>query len=294
MVSLPGPLIDQVSVVIPVHNRSRMLGDAIRSASEQTLPPCEIIVIDDGSTENGIGKLCELFPICRLIRQENRGVSHARNRGILEAKGKWIAFLDSDDTWHLSKLEIQNGFLQKNDNIQFVHTDEKWVRNGKEVNPPAYLDKSNEDIFSRSLTRCLIGASSAIISKTIFKSVGLFDEKLKVCEDYDLWLRILTKYPPGHIPQKLITKFGGHSDQLSTRYWGMDRFRVQSLENLLSLAHITPVQKVAILRTLVQKLDLLFITFSKHERQDEANVFLAKKVKFLDQLSGITETSKLA
>ena len=252
------PLIDQVSVIIPVHNRPALLKRAILSVQKQTLAPLEIVVIDDGSDKHSLTDTIASFPEVHFYKQENHGVSHARNSGIKKAKGEWIAFLDSDDIWDPFKLQKQNMSLIEHPNALLLHTDEKWIRKNKLVNPPTYMDKSNNKLFSRSLKRCIIGCSTVVIKRSVFDTVGFFDESLKVCEDYDLWLRFLIEHGPLHIPFPLVTKFGGHSDQLSSKYWGMDRFRVQSLENLLSHKKIKNWQRMEILNSLINKLEILY------------------------------------
>ena len=173
----------EFSVVIPAKNRSAMLGRAISSALQQTLPPKEIIVVDDGSDEPDFFLLSEKFPQVKWLRQKNKGVSAARNRGIEMASCQWIALLDSDDLWHEEKLLSQSRFIGKNPDIPAVHTDERWIRSGNEVMPPKYLDKSPNGLWERSLENCLICASSIAIHQSVFEKIGLFDEELEVCED---------------------------------------------------------------------------------------------------------------
>lgn len=289
MNSSPSPLTQQVSAVIPTHNRLHLLRRALYSVQAQTLPPLETIVIDDGSTDRSHESLATEFPNVQWIRQSNHGVSHARNQGIKHAKGEWIALLDSDDAWHPSKLEEQNQFLQQNLGLLFCHTDEAWMRRGKSVSHPAYLNKSNQDIFLKSLARCIICPSSVVLHRKIFKALGHFDEELPVCEDYDLWLRILLQFKTGYLNQKLVTKYGGHSDQLSTSHWGMDRFRVQSLENLLTQSKLEREFVPLILKTLIQKLEILCKGFTKRGKFLEAEK-LTRSIKiYSDQLSKETE-----
>ena len=142
--------------------------------------------------------------------------------------------MDSDDEWEPSKLEKQLALLQNSPELRVVHTGERWIRNGNEVIPPVYLDKSNHLLWERSLKHCLICPSSVLIHRSIFETVGLFDESLTVCEDYDFWLRLLLEEEFGLVDEKLVIKHGGHEDQLSTTTWGMDRFRVMALQKILS------------------------------------------------------------
>ena len=289
MNSSPSPLTQQVSVVIPTHNRLDLLRRALHSVQAQTLPPLETIVIDDGSTDGSQDFLATEFPTVRWITQSNHGVSHARNQGIKQAKGEWIALLDSDDTWQPNKLEEQNNFLLENSDLSFCHTDEAWIRHGKPVSHPPYLDKSSENILKKSLTRCVICPSSALLHRKIFQAVGHFDEKLPVCEDYDLWLRILLQFKTGYLNQKLVTKYGGHSDQLSTSHWGMDRFRVQSLENILSQSKLEREFVPHILKTLIQKLEILCKGFNKRGKYKEVEQFTRSIKIYSDQLHQETE-----
>ena len=116
--------------------------------------------------------------------------------------------------------------------------------------------------------------------------------KPKVCEDYDLWLRFLIEHGPLHVPLPLVTKFGGHSDQLSSKYWGMDRFRVQSLENLLSHKKIKNWQRMEILNSLINKLEILSLSFLKHDKLKQSEEFRKKQEKYKNLLDGISDRIK--
>ena len=124
-------------------------------------------------------------------------------------------------------------FHKKYPDILMSYTDEKWIRDGLDVKVPKKFRKFGGDIFKECLSHCIIAPSAALIHKDLLNRVGLFDEGLEVCEDYDLWLRVARTHKVGLIDKKLINKYAGHDDQLSFKYWGMDRFRVQSLEKLL-------------------------------------------------------------
>ena len=190
---------------------------------------------------------------------------------------------------HPDKLDKQNEFLRKSPDLRFCHTGENWIRNDKAVSPPAYLDKSNHYILEKSLHRCIICPSSVVMHKNIFSEVGYFDESMPVCEDYDLWLRILVQYNIGLLDQKLVTKFGGHSDQLSKAYWGMDRFRVQTLQKLLNHSILTSSQKSSVLRVLIEKLEILAKGFTNRKKLCEAEKFIDLKASLIQQLQSVAQ-----
>jgi GT2 family glycosyltransferase len=149
------------------------------------------------------------------------------------AKHEWIAFLDSDDEWLPHKLERQCEALERHPQYRFCHTDEIWIRRGRRVNPMKKHAKHRGYIFDQCLPLCVISPSSALIHRDLFDRYGTFDPELPVCEDYDLWLRICAREPVLYVDEALLLKFGGHEDQLSQAYWGMDRFRIRALENLI-------------------------------------------------------------
>jgi len=221
-----------ISVVIPTYNRYEFLKRALTSVYAQTHQPKKVIVVDDGSTDN-TSQIKKDFPNIIYIYQKNKGVSSARNTGIKASTRSYIAFLDSDDEWLKDKLALHVAYHKQNPDILMSYTDEVWIRNGVEVKIPKKFKKLGVDIFKENLEYCNIAPSSVCLHVELLKDVGLFDESLEVCEDYDLWLRILVKYEVGLINEKLITKYAGHEDQLSFKHWGMDRFRVESLEKLL-------------------------------------------------------------
>ncbi len=219
-----------VSVVIPTYNRYKLLKRAIESLYKQTCLPDEIIVVDDGSTDETVA-IQNDFPEIIYIYQENRGVSAARNVGIQRAKNEWIAFLDSDDAWHSEKLQKQIDFHIKNSNILMSYTDEVWIRNGKNVKIPKKYKKIGKDIFLENISYCNIAPSSVLMHKKLFKQYGLFDEELPVCEDYDMWLRIAIEQKIALINEKLINKYAGHDEQLGFTK-NMEKYRIYTLEKI--------------------------------------------------------------
>ncbi len=260
----------KVSVIIPTYNRLPMLMEAVDSVLTQDFEDIELIVVDDGSTDETGEEIKRYGGRVRLLQHsENRGVSAARNRGILHARGKYIAFLDSDDLWVKGKLKIQVTFLDDNPPYPLCYTDEIWVRKGKRVNPKVKHSKYSGWIFEKCLPLCTISPSSAVMRKTLLSKVGLFDEALPVCEDYDFWLRVSARFPIFFINRKLIIKRGGHPDQLSQRSWGNDRYRVIALEKLLSEPYITPEEKGMVLEEMKKKCQILSNGFFKRKNEWE-------------------------
>jgi glycosyltransferase involved in cell wall biosynthesis len=260
----------KVSVIIPTYNRLPMLKEAINSVLAQNFEDMELIVVDDGSTDGTAEEMKRYGGRVRLIQHsENRGVSAARNRGILQAKSKYIAFLDSDDLWVKGKLKTQAAFLDDNPHYPLCYTDEIWIRKGKRVNPMLKHAKYSGWIFEKCLPLCIISPSSAMMRKTLFPKVGLFDEILPVCEDYDFWLRVSARFPIFFINRKLIIKRGGHSDQLSQRSWGNDRYRVIALEKLLSEPYIGAEEREMVLKEMKKKCYILYKGFLKRRKEME-------------------------
>lgn len=254
-----------ISAIIPTYNRVEFVLEAIKSIQKQSVQVKEIIVVDDGSTD-GTKELLENEDIV-YIQQKNSGVSAARNRGIKEAKYEWIAFLDSDDIWHENKIEEHVALHVKNPHIKASFSDELWVRNGKVVNKKKHLRKE-EPTFLNSLRTCKIGASTFFAHKDIFEDIGLFDESLKVCEDYDLWLRILRKHTIKIINKELITKQAGHINQLSFTTPLIDKYRVQALQK-----HLKSEYKKEVLEEISFKNNIL----NKNGRRKEYNQCHGKK-----------------
>ena len=270
-----------VSAVLTTFNRKESLARALRSVLDQTYPLDEIIVVDDGSTDGTRNALSIEFPSIVWLKQKNKGVSSARNLGIRKARHPWIALLDSDDEWKPEKIEFQINRIKNQTDPMACHTDEKWIRKGNQVIPPKFLDKTPHNLFSRSLRRCLICPSSALIHRKVFSEIGFFDESLPVCEDYDFWLRLLLIGTPELVNQKLVVKHGGHSDQLSTSTWGMDRFRVQSMEKLLSNPKLKYNQRHEVWKALSEKCEILQKGFAKRNKLEKTAEYSRKKEKYL-------------
>ena len=274
-----------VSIIIPTFNRDYCLAESISSVLDQSFTHFELIVVDDGSTDKTL-EVIKKFPGIQTIHlQENRGVSFARNRGLEQAQGDWIAFLDSDDLWEKGKLEAQVQWIESHPDCQAVYTDEVWIRNGVRVNPMNKHRKYSGDIFSHCLPLCIVSPSSVLLRAQLLNALGGFDESMPVCEDYDLWLRIAKHYPFHFIEEKLIIKRGGHEDQLSRKYWGMDRWRVYALEKLLKENLLNEEQKNGVVAMLIEKCRILVIGYDKRGKSQDAEHYRTLAARY----SGLVE-----
>ena len=243
----------QVSVIIPTYNRKALLSRALRSVLAQNDAAFEIIIVDDGSTDGTREMIEKDFPSVHYFYQANQGPAAARNRGIERARGEWIAFLDSDDEWLPEKLRTQLDFFENNPDFLIHQTEEIWIRNGKRVNPMKKHQKHGGWIFEKCLPLCLISPSAVMMHRRLFDEIGLFDESLPACEDYDLWLRVTSQFPAGLTEKPYVMKYGGHAGQRSHEFPAMDRFRIYSLKKILGSGKLTPEQTGAAQKMLEEK-----------------------------------------
>ena len=265
----------RVSVVIPTYNRLSKVKDAIESVLNQTYRDFEFWVVDDGSTDGTDEALRAFGNKIKYISQDNRGASAARNVGARVSRGKYLAFLDSDDLWEPEKLEIQVRCMEENSQFPLCYTDEVWIRKGIRVNPKKRHAKYSGWIFEKCLPLCIISPSSALMKISLFNGIGGFDENLPVCEDYDFWLRVTCRYPVLFIDKKLIVKRGGHADQLSTRSWGNDRYRVMALEKLLNSQDLKAEERRMASGELARKCRILSRGFYKRGKGKKARRYEA-------------------
>ena len=231
-----GIVVIKISVIIPTYNRAKFLPKTLNSIINQSYQIDEIIVVDDGSSDNTkevVQNFISEYPFIKYFYQENSGVSSARNKGIKVALNEWIAFCDSDDIWLEDKIKFQVEFLQKNPHILFTHTNEIWLRNDKIIKQKSKYKKVSGDCFVQNLPNTLIGASTVLLHKSIFEDIGYFDENLIACEDYDMWLRIARKYEIGLIQTPLIKKIAGHNGQLSFETKELELYRIEALKKQL-------------------------------------------------------------
>jgi glycosyltransferase involved in cell wall biosynthesis len=265
-----------VSVIIPTFDRSRKLIRALRSVLNQRFRDYEIIVVDDGSSDDTCHALTPYRPMIRYVKKQvNQGVSAARNSGIRLACAPWIAFLDSDDYWLEDKLSVQMEFLKGSPGTLICQTEEIWIRNGRRVNPKRRHKKPSGDIFAQSLKLCLVSPSSVLLKRSLFDEIGFFDEALPAAEDYDMWLRISCRYPVHLIDKALVVKEGGNEDQLSRGFIGMDRFRIRAIVKLLSGGMLTHAQQGEAKEELSVKCRIYGEGCMKRGRKGEGSFYLS-------------------
>jgi GT2 family glycosyltransferase len=274
---------NRVSVIIPTYNRAWCLSEAIDSVLAQTFQDMELIVVDDGSTDDTDTILAGYGGQARLLRQTNQGVSAARNHGMRYARGDLLAFLDSDDLWHPDKLLRQAAFFDTHPEAMICQNEEIWMRRGVRVNPKRRHRKPSGWIFEASLALCLVSPSAVMMRRGLLEDMGGFDESLPACEDYDLWLRVSLRYPIHLLEEPLVIKRGGHADQLSAAA-GLDRFRIQSLDKILGSEPLTVDQARSAAAMLREKCRIYAAGCRKRGKHEEAHLYenLARKYAQFD------------
>lgn len=290
----------EVSVIIPTFNRCAMLREAVGSVIAQRDVLLELIIVDDGSTDGTWEDLhrgelarmidCEVVA-CRVMTERTcrRGPAAARNRGVALARADYVAFLDSDDLWAPEKLGRQLAYMHAHPEYALVQTQESWMRNGRRVNPGLRHLKRSGDIFEPSLRTCLVSPSAVMMRTGLLREIGGFDEELRACEDYDLWLRILSRYPAGLLDETLVIRRAGHPDQLSATVPALDRFRIRALLKLLAVPGLAGCRRMATAEALAEKCEIYAKGCKRRARLDESEFYLALGAKARSWLDGGAE-----
>jgi glycosyltransferase involved in cell wall biosynthesis len=266
----------QVSVIIPTYNRRAMVREAIDSVLANRGASFELIVVDDGSTDGSAEELSRLYcerEMVRVERTANRGPAAARNCGVALARAPLIAFIDSDDLWSAEKLSRHLDFMRANPECEISQTNEIWMRDGRRVNPGARHRKRSGDFFVESLRTCLISPSAVMMRTSLFKSIGGFDESMRAAEDYDLWLRILIDHEVGLLDEPLVTRRGGHRDQLSSSVSAIDRYRILALTKLLTADALANERRTAVADVLAEKCGIYAAGLKRRGRTEQARFY---------------------
>lgn len=256
-----------IAVIIPTYNRAHTLERCLDSVLNQTVAPNNIIVVDDGSDDDTKTLIAERYPNVTYHYQNNSGVSAARNLGISQTPCEWVSLLDSDDEWLPTKLEKQKRQLSQS-GLLVCHSNEIWIRNGVRVNQMDKHKKQGGDIFKHSLKMCAMSPSSILFNRSLWSQYNGFDENFPVCEDYDLWLNISCDHVVDYIDEPLIRKYGGHDDQLSRRYFAMDKYRIMAIQKILNRPVLDDDKHEQAKSVALEKLKILEKGASKHENHE--------------------------
>jgi len=261
----------KVGVVIPVFNRCLRLQRAIDSVFGQSHHHIELVVVDDASSRDltSARELVERAGQRWLTLQTNAGPAAARNAGVAELSADvgWVAFLDSDDEWLPIKLERQLVWLAEHPETKIFQCREIWIRDGIPAKRPQRLLEPEGDIFAACVERCCISPSAVMLRRDLFDAVGGFDPRYRVCEDYDLWLRIARDHPVGLLHEPLVVKNGGAADQLTSMVSAFDRWRLRALLELLTDAG---AQRGVVLRGIMNKARILERGAHRHADEEVA------------------------
>jgi glycosyltransferase involved in cell wall biosynthesis len=247
-----------ITAIMPVYNRPDQALEALKSVLAQTYRPLEFIIGDDGSDDHTVDVLkvymqdkheTEDLQV-RILEQDHSGFPGVvRNRCAHESRGDFLAFLDSDDLWLPQKLSRQYEALHKNSPQCLVsHTREEWNRRGRIISQSGMNHKREGFIFSDARKKCIIGPSTVMISKELYRQSGGFRDDLEIAEDYEYWLRLTSAFDVGFLDEALTVKRAGHPDQLSEMYGHIEIFRIRGLKDLVDQNFFPPeLQKKAAL-----------------------------------------------
>jgi len=295
-----------VSVIVPTFNAGESLIETIRSALDQSFRDMEILVIDDGSSDDSaVEVLRRLGPdperaetlwrqrtasstgacgfgfwtrdlALQYVYQSNRGMGTARNRGLQLSQGEYIAFLEPEYIWDKDHLQHQIDF--------FNERTDAWISHGRVVpfmrSVPRNGKKKPRGATAMEFTEVVAGtgvcASAIVIRRRCLESHGYFDENLPSCEDYDLWIRIAAHMPIYQIPEAIVHQ----KRSPSIPSWSLDRYRVYALEKAFQSGHLNSEQRHRVAEEVVERCDILVDGYRKRNNTERANFYDRKKKKF--------------
>jgi glycosyltransferase involved in cell wall biosynthesis len=275
-----------ISVIIPVYDRFELLMQAAASVLNQEMTDFELIIVDDGSKEEitpaaGLGD--ERVRVLRLRHTGFPGL--VRNRGVEIARGRYLAFLDSDDLWLPEKLMFQTAYFEEHPDVRICHTRERWERNGDTVSQASQRHRREGDLFEESLKKCIIGPSTVMLEKELFLETGGFREEFEIAEDYEYWLRLTAYHRVGYIDTPLTVKRAGGWEQLSEKHGQIEIFRIRGLEDLVDSNFFPPDREAAARKELVRKCRIYAAGCRKRGRTAEAERYEATAVSYEERES---------
>ena len=195
-----------VSVILPCYNDAPLIVGAIQSVLAQTFPVREILVIDDGSSDNTKDVILQFGDRIRYFRQEHRGVAHARNLGLRNAVGELVAFIDTDDRWYFRKLEVQCRYLEKDSSLAMIGTDQSYSFDFQSVVIPQGEVSPTVVPFQDLIVKNRFLNSSIVIRKEVLESTGEFSTSIPLSSDYEYWLRVAEFFKVANVPLPLTSR----------------------------------------------------------------------------------------
>jgi glycosyltransferase involved in cell wall biosynthesis len=277
----------EISIILPVYNGEKTIRRAVDSIINQTYGTFELLIVNDGSIDN-TSKILNSFKDSRVVilEQKNMGLVPSLNRGIMNAKGKYIARMDADDMSLPERLEKQFSFMEKNKSYAIVGTASKVIySNGKES---VRYRPSNTDSIRKNIVKiCPFTHSSILIRKSVLNKIGLYDESMDgskklLVEDYDLWVRILKAgYNMANLKDVLIYNYR-ENDSIIRRRTFSHRLRQQILSRIeiiktlnlgfIAYLNLIPVAVLSVLTSCGFKVDAFFNLLSNNKKSDITNI----------------------
>jgi len=228
-----------VSILTPVYRGEQFISRAIESALGQSYPYIELIIVNDGSPDNCFALIQPYLSDRRIkyIEQANAGVAAARNTGIRAASGELIALLDQDDIWLPRKLERQVAYLQENPDVGLVHTKCAYIDNNENIIDLGESNNWPADPQSRTLSGIFkmnpIAAVTAVMRRCCLDAIGLFNETLQGTDDYELWIRMSTRFQIGYIPE-ILALYRLHESNVSRDKLKMELQELAAIESVIA------------------------------------------------------------
>jgi teichuronic acid biosynthesis glycosyltransferase TuaG len=230
----------RVSAIIPTYNYARYAAAAVESALSQSFKDLEIVVVDDGSTDETAETLRPFGRCIRYIRQAHRGLAAARNMGIRVSRGRYLAFLDSDDLWLPDKTSMQIAQLDPNPAVGLVYCEAALFTEASPTEIPHsyWAHHPSGRILPSLLRHNVVPSPTPMVRREMFDQVGLFDESLGACEDWDMWIRIAQVSEFGYV-DRVLAKYRLHSANMSLDHERMMRNRFRVLEKAFAAAGVS-------------------------------------------------------
>jgi glycosyltransferase involved in cell wall biosynthesis len=301
----------RVSVIVPTYNKREPVTDAVQSVLEQSSRDFELVIADDGSTDGTPVHLFQMLgaqpdvveileqmsptsikPFSHVFNHDgiaiqyhygiNRGLSAARNRGIRSARGEYIAFIEAEDLWESNHLEVAAEFFAAHPEAKLCRVAERYVKDGKSRKRRAHSTASGW-IFELTLEASPMSTSALVAHRSCFTACGMFDENLPACDEYDLWLRIASRYAIYYLPSPRVTRRSMKGDG-SSRKWSWDRFRVYALEKAFQSGNLSPEQRFQVAEQIVRKCERLVEGFRRQKSEERSNFYERKRRRFTQEV----------